>query len=87
MVTTETTAMEELFERAEREKLWFFSSYQQIWFSPRELKEQQAQGKFRWGAGDWKLRDPQEYLKEAERELQQAQERFNRVKANIEARR
>ena len=80
---TELT-MEDLFEQAEREGLWFFTSHQQIWFSPRELKEQRAQGRFRWGVSNWQLRDPSEYLLQAQRELEAAQKHFDGVKANIE---
>lgn len=53
-------ALEPLFERAEREGLWFYSLYQGLWFSPKELRAEQAKGRFWWGAVNWELRDPAE---------------------------
>lgn len=53
-------SMESLFRRAREERLWFFSSYQQLWFSPEELKRAQDCGDFRWGVANWELRDPRE---------------------------
>ncbi len=49
-----------LFKRADAEGLWFFCSYQGLWFSPDELRSKQADGKFLWGAVNWTLRDPKE---------------------------
>lgn len=61
--------MEELFQKAEREGLWFFCSYQQLWFSPSELRKAQSEGRFRWGAENWKLRDPQEAVDNLDRNI------------------
>jgi hypothetical protein len=85
MTTAETVlTMEDLFERAKRDGLWFYTAIHQLWFSPRELKELRALGRFTWGAAYWELRDPQEYLLEAQREFDRAKEHFEGVKANIE---
>jgi len=73
-----------LFEKAEREGLWFFSPYQQLWFSPRELRAAQAEGRFRWGAVNWKLRPPTEYRDEARARWAEAEGEFNRVLIRIE---
>ena len=56
-----------LFEQAQNENLWFYVPYLQLWFTPKELKEQQAQGRFVWGASNWVLRNPFEKLGELER--------------------
>ena len=56
--------LQPLFEKAEKEGLWFFSSYYQIWFSPKELKKQHKEESFLWGAVNWKLLDPNEELQE-----------------------
>lgn len=61
-------SIEYLFEVAEREGLWFYSGYQGIWFSPKELREEHANGKFIWGESNWTLRDPFDRLKELENE-------------------
>jgi hypothetical protein len=53
-----------LFEKAEREGLWFYTSYQDLWFAPAELKQAQKEGRFVWGAVNWILRNPQERLSE-----------------------
>lgn len=52
-----------LFVRARAEGLWFYSSYQDLWFSPDELTAEHAAGRFRWGPENWQLRPPAEYLK------------------------
>lgn len=51
-----------LFEQAEKEQLWFWNRYQSMWFTPAELREQQAEGKWVWGAPNWTLRHPSEEL-------------------------
>ncbi|ATF11600.1 hypothetical protein A616_06265 [Brevibacillus brevis X23] len=53
-----------LFEQAEREGLFFYSNYQQLWFSPQSLRLEQSKGHFIWGASNWQLRDPKERLQE-----------------------
>lgn len=57
-----------LFERAEREGLWFHCSYQDLWFSPSELRDQHNGGMFIWSARNWMLRNPQERVNELEKE-------------------
>jgi hypothetical protein len=60
-------------ERAKAENLWFFCHYQQLWFSPAELEEAWADGRFRWGTCNWTLRQPSERLTEMEREAEEAE--------------
>ena len=57
-----TESLQPLFERAEKEGLWFSNSHYGVWFSPKELKAEQDGGKFLWGAPNWELRDPAEKL-------------------------
>lgn len=52
--------LEPLFWKAEREALHFYSPYRNLWFSPAELRREHLDGKFLWGAQNWKLRDPSE---------------------------
>jgi len=52
--------LEPLFQKAENEGLHFYSPYHQLWFSPAELRREQLEGNFIWGAENWKLRDPNE---------------------------
>ena len=60
--------LEPLFEQAEKEGLWFYSSYQDMWFSPKELRDCHAHGRFIWGAVNWQLRNPQEKIDLLERQ-------------------
>ena len=55
--------MAPLFKEAEEKGLWFYTSYQALWFSPSELKAEHAKGSFKWGPDNWKLRDPKEMIK------------------------
>jgi hypothetical protein len=73
MPTTATSieiqrSLKPLFDRAERERLWFFSPYQQLWFSPGNLRQQQEAGNFRWGSANWELRDPRERVRQLREE-------------------
>lgn len=65
-------ALDELFKRARKEHLWFFLGglTGPIWFSPDELEAQQKEGKFIWGADNWRLRNPQERVQELTREIE-----------------
>lgn len=56
--------LEPLFKEAEEKKLWFYSRYQSMWFSPEELRDHHEHGTFIWGPRNWKLRDPEERLNE-----------------------
>lgn len=56
--------LEFMFEQAEDKGLWFYSRYQQLWFSPNELRENHNEDRYVWGAVNWMLRDPEERLEE-----------------------
>lgn len=71
------TQLEPLFARARAEGLWFYSAYQDLWFSPDELAAVQAAGRFRWGAVNWQLRKPDEYLADKAAAVKQAEANFN----------
>lgn len=51
-----------MFEKADKEKLWFHSFYQDLWYSPQELREKHKEGRFLWGSVNWELRDPNDKL-------------------------
>ena len=59
-----------LFERAERDGLWFHNTYRDLWFSPAELRahHKNGNGEFVWSSIHWTLRDPRERLKEYDRQ-------------------
>lgn len=61
-----------LLEKAKREGLWFHCNYQNLWFSPKELERDWANGHFRWGAQNWQLVNPAERRRELEQEVKSA---------------
>ncbi len=52
--------LNDLITEAEKQDLWLHCSYQDLWFSPTELREANKLGQFRWGPVNWTLRDPVE---------------------------
>ena len=62
-----------LIEKAEKEGMWLVSKYQSIWFSPKELREQNAKGSYLWGAVNWVLDDPIKELAYLEKKVIEAQ--------------
>ncbi len=75
-----------LFERAERDGLWFYCSYQDLWFSPKQLRIEQANGRFRWGAVNWRLRDPKEQLYDIEKKTEEMRDFNQKILRQIEER-
>jgi hypothetical protein len=73
-------SLQPLFDKAEAEGLWFYTSYQNLWFSPKELKQQQSLGGFIWGANNWKLRKPEEKLASLKRVAENAQKEYEDFK-------
>ena len=71
-------ALDALIDQAEHEKKWLWSRYQDLWFSPSELRQKNNEGWFRWGAVNWELRDPAERL--AEYDVQIARVQLERQK-------
>lgn len=69
-------SLEPLFEKAEKEGLYFVSNYQQIWFSPKELKEKHDNNSFLWGAVNWQLRDPSEETERLKEAVEYAKEQL-----------
>lgn len=65
--------LEPMFKEAEAKGLWFYCSYQGMWFSPVELRAEHANGKFIWSDVNWRLRSPEEGLRELEDEAARAQ--------------
>lgn len=74
-------SLQPLFEKAEKEKLWFYCSYQDLWFSPKELKDMQKAGRFIWGEVNWVLKDPLEKVRWIEKRIEDSRkERENFIK-------
>jgi len=62
-----------LFARAEREGLWFYGRYHDIWFSPAELRDMHTQGRFIWGTDNWELLPPAHGLARLQGKVEDAQ--------------
>lgn len=73
--------LEPLFAEAERTGKWFWCAYQDLWFSPAKLREAQREGRFRWGAVNWSLREPGERVAEAEKRAKAAADDVERIRA------
>lgn len=65
-------SLQPMFVQAEKQGLWFYCRYQSLWFSPTSLHKEQANGRFRWGAMNWELRDPLERVRELRHEGKEA---------------
>lgn len=72
-----------LFEKAEKENLWFFSPYQCLWFSPDELKAKQAKGQFNWGAVNWELRSPKYKLDTLKQIMETAKKEYEEFEQKL----
>jgi hypothetical protein len=68
------TGLAPLFERADREGLMFHCSYQDLWFTPAELRKAHAEGRFLWGAVNWTLRSRQEREEQLQRAVYRAED-------------
>lgn len=53
-------SMRPLFEKAEKDGLWFYQKFQGRYFTPDQLKAEQAAGRFLWGRANWQLVKPTE---------------------------
>ena len=69
-------AVDAMLDEAERTGKWLYSQSLAgtFWFSPAELRELRANGRFRWAAENWSLRDPEERLEQFDRAIADAQE-------------
>lgn len=75
--------MDALFAEAEARGLWFWSRYQDLWFSPKQLRAAQAEGRFRWGPVNWELHHPSERLNRALERARAAEADVERIRKEI----
>lgn len=76
-----------LIAQAEAEKKWLWCHYQDLWFSPAQLRAKNAAGKFIWGVVNWTLRDPQERVEEANRRASLTNAEAARITEQVKAER
>ena len=77
--------LEPLLAQAEREGKWLHCSYQDLWFSPKQLRERNAAGRFLWGPVNWTLRDPHEKLADLLDRAASALKAANDFRSELEA--
>lgn len=65
-------SLEPLYAKAVSERLIFWCRYQDLHFTPRELREAQAAGRYVWGAGNWELVEPGARIRELEDKVERA---------------
>lgn len=76
--------MQSLVDEAIAKGLWFYAGYQDLWFSPRELVQAQADNRFRWGKVNWRLRDPNEACARLSAKLADASAELKAFQARIQ---
>lgn len=78
--------LDAMFAEARAKGLWFYISsltVSEMWFSPDELEAEQKNGKFIWGAVNWRLRPPHEMIAEKAREVENARNSYDRAIARL----
>lgn len=75
--------MEPLIAEAERTGKWLFYQYQWLWFSPQELRKNQATGHFCWAPANWRIRDPLERLAELKENVERAARCFDEFERRL----
>lgn len=81
---TSQEELDDFITQAEREGKWLYSPYQQLWFSPAELRAANVNGRFNWSVGNWRLRDPQELITQAEQAVAAANEHLASVRERVQ---
>lgn len=76
---------QELIEQAKRERKWIYILDFDIWVTPEELEALQAEGKYRWDVGCFKIRSPEEGLADLETDSMILMERIKTFTQKVEA--
>lgn len=85
MTDAQRQALVDLIAEAESKGLWLRCHYQDLWFSPKELRAAHADWRFWWGVVNWELRDPQELVAIQQKQIDYQVEELNRIKIRMEA--
>lgn len=80
-------ALNEMLRTARADGLWFVANNLAtdgpMWLSPDELEDQFEEGTLRWGAVNWKLKPPAEYLDQTMLELAKAHARAKELAEKV----
>lgn len=71
--------LDELIDEADRSGKWLNTYYQNLWFTPAQLRKENQNGKFCWSAENFSLRDPVERMRELNANQQKAAAEYERV--------
>ncbi len=77
--------LEQLIQQARDEGKYLYCSYQNLWFSSDELAQSNKDDKFRWGAVNWELRDPQERIDSLVKSVRRQRKEASSLKRKMEA--
>jgi hypothetical protein len=72
-----------LFEKAEKDGLWFRWNYQGIVFSPDELMERHKKGTFISGAVNWTLINPHHEIEKLKAGVEDAKNELRKFEARV----
>jgi len=75
--------LEALFFEAKKHSLWFYCGYNNLWFSPSELKKEHSENRYVWSVCNWALRNPNGELKRLENSIEHAQNNYDEFKKRI----
>lgn len=82
-------SLDKLIDRAEAEGKWLHtnprSKLPAMWISPAELRRENTAGRLIWGPSNWVLRDPADYVAEAQADVDRALAELERRKAAVAA--
>jgi len=77
-------SLQPLFQEARMHGMWFHQRYCNLWFTPDELEQKQANGKFIWGPPNWELCDPKIRVIQLEADIAKIQSTIDEIKAKTE---
>ena len=78
-----TDALEELAKKAEERGLWIWCRYQDLWFSPTELREHWKADRFRWGPSNWELKNPDLHIVELQQKIRACEDELRNFRARL----
>lgn len=76
-------SLKPLFDKAEKENLWFYCYPLDVLLSPKELKKAQKEGRYIWGTVNWDLVSPNERLDELIKERDELDKEIAKFKKRM----
>lgn len=76
--------LQELIQKAKTENKWLHCSYQDLWFSPSELEQQNRNGKFNWSPENFSIEDPQNQINNLIQKIKQAEKELSDFRTRLD---